>query len=189
MANPTPSEQPANAGSRDDLPADAELVKRTWALRGNCFGAIVMLLVQYGLGMWVNLYGHLPASDHGANIATGFARAVSKGPVGLSIHAILGVLLILSATAALVRAVQLGRAVFIGAALVGLLSIAAAGFSGARFVGSMNNSASITMAIGAGIAIGAYALILLLPPQQIVTPRPSPPASAQTESGGLITSE
>ena len=48
MASPTPSEQLANAGSGDDLPADAELVKRTWALRGNCFGAIVMLLVQYG---------------------------------------------------------------------------------------------------------------------------------------------
>ena len=183
MANPTPNEQLPNAGFGDVLPADAELVNRTWALRGNCFGAIVMVLVQYGLGMWVNLYGQLPASDHGANIATGFARAVSKGPVGLSVHAILGVLLLLAATAALVRAVQIRRAVFIGAALVGLVSIAAAALSGARFVGSMSNSASITMAMAAAIAIGAYALILLLPNQQIVTPRPSPSASVQTRSG------
>lgn len=143
-----------------------------------------MLLAQYGLGVWVNLYGHLPASDHGANIATGFARAVSKGPLALSIHAILGVLLILSAAAALVRAIRIRRPVLIGAALVGLLSIVAAAFAGARFVGIMSNGASVTMAIGAGIAIGAYALILLLPPQQLVTPHPSPPASAQTGAGG-----
>lgn len=182
MGTPTPNGQLANAGAGDHLPADAGLVRRTWALRGNCFGAIVMLLVQYGLGMWVNLYGHLPASDHGANIATGFARAVAKGPAGLSIHAILGVLLILSAAAALLRTVQIRRAFLIGAALVGLLCIAAAGLSGARFVESMSNGASITMAIGAGIAIGAYALILLLAPQQI--PRPSPPTSTQAGSDG-----
>ena len=184
MADPTPSEQLANAGTGDHIPADAESVRRTWALRGNCFGAIVMLLVQYGLGMWVNLYGHLPASDHGANIATGFARAVSKGPIALSIHAIVGVLLILSAAAALVRAIQIRRPTFVGAALVGLVSIVAAAFTGARFVGSMSDSASITMTIAAGIAIGAYALILLLPPQQTVTPHTSPPASVQTGGGG-----
>ena len=162
--------------------ADAEFVRRSWALRGNSFGAIVMVLVQYGLGMWVDLYGHLPASDHGANLATGFARAVSKGPVGLSIHAILGVLLLASAAAALVRAVRIGRAMFVGAALVGLVAIAAAGVSGARFVGSMSNGASLTMALAAAVAIGAYALILLLPPQQLVTPGPSPAASVQARS-------
>ena len=163
--------------------ADAELMRRSWALRSNSFGAVVMVLVQYGLGMWVNLYGHLPASDHGANIATGFARAVSKGPVGLSIHAILGILLLASAAAALVRAVRMGRSTFVGAALVGLVAIAAAGVSGARFVGSMSNGASLTMALAAAVAIGAYALILLLPPQQGVTPDPSPAASVQAGSG------
>lgn len=183
MANPTESEQLANADAGDNLPADAELVKRIWALRGNCFGVIVMLLVQYGLGMWVNLYGHLPAADHGTNIATGFTRAVSNGPVGLSIHAILGVLLLASSAAALARAVRLGSASVIGIAVLGLIAIAAAGVSGARFVGSLSNGASLTMAIAAAVAIGAYALILLLSPQQLVTPRPSPPAIAQAGSG------
>ena len=65
----------------------------------------MILLIEYGLGVWVNLYGHLPASDHGANVATGFARAVSNGPAGLSIHALLGLILIVPASTAMVRAV------------------------------------------------------------------------------------
>lgn len=57
---------------------------RARALRANSVAAAVMLLVQYGLGIWVNLYGHLPASDHGANVPTGFAHAIAKGPLQTS---------------------------------------------------------------------------------------------------------
>ncbi|HEY6314557.1 MAG TPA: hypothetical protein VIY52_27690 [Streptosporangiaceae bacterium] len=42
---------------------------RVRGLRANCLAAVVILLVEYGLGIWVNLYGHLSASDHGANMA------------------------------------------------------------------------------------------------------------------------
>ncbi len=44
---------------------------RMTGLRANSFAAIVILLTEYGLGVWVSLYGHLPASDHGASIAMG----------------------------------------------------------------------------------------------------------------------
>ena len=187
MANPTPSdhqdEQLVRPGIGDDTSGTAvQQAREAWALRGNSFGAIVMLLVQYGLGMWVNLYGQLPASDHGASLVTGFTRAVSRGPVGLSIHAILGVLLLASAAAALVRAIRIRRSNLIGPAIVGLVAIAVAGLSGARFVGSMTNSASITMALAAAVAIGAYAVILLIPPQQPVTAASSPARGDQTTS-------
>lgn len=135
---------------------------RTRGLRANSLAAVVILLIEYGFGVWVNLYGHLPASDHGANIATGFARAVSKGPVGLSIHALLGVILIVSAISAIIRAALVRRPGPIGAAAVGLVAIAVAAISGARFVGNSTNEASMSMAIAAGVAIGSYALILIL---------------------------
>jgi hypothetical protein len=131
-------------------------------LRFNSFAALVMVLLEYGLGIWVNLYGQLPAADHGANVGEGFARAIYNGPVGLSIHAVLGVVLLASASAALVRAILVRRAALVAAAVVGFIGILVAGLSGASFVGSGNNAASMSMAVAAGVAIGCYAFILLI---------------------------
>jgi hypothetical protein len=143
-------------------PAGARAAARVRGLRANSFAAVVILVVEYGLGMWVNLYGQLPASDQGASIATGFARSIYKGPVGLSVHALLGVVLIISALTAVVRAVLVRRPALIGVTAVGLVAVVAAAFSGASFVGDGSNGSSMGMAVAAGAAIAAYALALLL---------------------------
>jgi hypothetical protein len=143
-------------------PVERQAAARMTGLRANSFAAIVILLIEYGLGVWVSLYGHLPASDHGVSIATGFAQAVSEGPAGLSIHAVLGVILVISAVTAAVRAALVRRPVMVGATAVGLAAIVAAALSGASFVGDGSNGASMSMAVAAGVAIGAYALVLLL---------------------------
>jgi hypothetical protein len=135
---------------------------RVTGLRVSSFSAVVILLLEYGLGVWVNLYGRLPASDHGAGLVTGFARAVSNGPAGLSVHALLGLILIVSAAAALVRAVLVRRPVLVGAAAAGLAAIVVAAVSGASFVGNGSNGASMAMAVAAAVAIGAYTLVLFL---------------------------
>ena len=96
-------------------PRAAVSAKTVRGLRANSFAALVILLIEYGFGVWVNLYGQLRASDHGANVATGFGRAVADGPVGLSIHAVLGAVLIVSAVTAVVRSFLARRPVFIGA--------------------------------------------------------------------------
>jgi hypothetical protein len=140
----------------------ATSAKTMQGLRANSLGALLALLIEYGLGIWVNLYGHLPASDNGASLPAGFARAIADGPVGLSIHAVLGAILIVSAVAAVVRSVLTRRPVLIGAAIAGLVAVIAAALSGARFVGNGADSASMSMAIAAGLAIGAYALMLFL---------------------------
>src|SRR6266700_7542307 len=49
-------------------------------LRANSFAALVMLLIEFGLGSWVNLYAHLPAADHGRGTFAAFADAIAKGP-------------------------------------------------------------------------------------------------------------
>ena len=131
-------------------------------LRANSFAALVIVLAEYGLGIWVNLYGRLPASDHGASLAAGFARAVADGPVGLSIPAVLGAALLISAATALARSILVRRMTLIALTSVALLSVAAAALSGARFVGNGDNASSMSMAIAAGAAIGAYALVLLV---------------------------
>jgi hypothetical protein len=149
----------ASAGS---VSASGPRTDRLRALRGNSFGALVIVLVEYGLGSWVNLYGHIPASDHGSNVASGFARAISDGPVGLSIHAVIGVILLGAATGALVRAYLVRRANLIVAAVAGLICIVVAGLSGSAFVGNGSNAASMRMAIAAGVALFAYAFILFI---------------------------
>lgn len=129
-------------------------------LRANSLAAIVILLAEYGLGVWVNLYGQLPASDHGTSLATSFGRAVADGPIGLSIHAVLGAVLVVSAATALVRSILIRRMALIALTSAGLLSVVAAALSGARFVGNGGNTPSMSMAVAAGTAIGAYALVL-----------------------------
>jgi hypothetical protein len=137
-------------------------IGRVTGLRINSFAALVALLVQYGLGIWVNLYAQMPAADHGANVPEGFARAIYNGPVGLSIHAVVGVILVASAVAALVRALLVRRPALVAAAAAGLLGIVVAAISGASFVGNGSNAASLSMALAAGLAIGAYAVILFI---------------------------
>jgi hypothetical protein len=87
---------------------------------------------------------------------------VSGGPVGLSVHALLGVILIVSAGTAVVRAVLVRHAALVATAVAGLAAIAVAAVSGAAFVGAGSNAASMSMAIAAGVAIGCYALVLFL---------------------------
>ena len=140
-------------------PADPE-AKRVRGLRANSFAAIVILLIEYGLGMWINLYGHLPSSGRGAGLAGGFARAVADGPVGLSIHALLGLLLIASASTALVRSILVRRPALTALTAIALAAIVSAGISGARFVGRDDNGSSMSMAVAAGVAIAVYALTL-----------------------------
>ena len=150
-------------------------------LRANSFAALVILLVEYALGMWVNLYARLPAADDGASLATGFGRAVADGPVGLAIHAVLGVVLLASAVAALVRAFLVRRASVIIAAFAGLAAVLSAALSGATFVGHGGNGASMSMAVSAGVAIGAYALVLFLPavPGRQLNRAPRPTSAAR----------
>jgi hypothetical protein len=131
-------------------------------LRRNVFGATVVLLIQYALGISANLYATLPASDRHKSPFSAFATAVSNGPAVVAAHALVGTLLLVAAVSAFVRGLRSGRppiAVLTGVALAAVLI---AWLSGASFVGHMNNGASFTMALAAGVAILSYVIILLI---------------------------
>ena len=137
----------------------------TSGLRANSLAAVVMLLIQYGLGMWVNLYAQLPASDHGKGVFAAFGGAVADGPVALAVHALLGTLLLVTAISVVARAAIARKNASTVIGTIALLTVVAAWLSGARFAGDTSNSASFGMAAATAVALLGYATILFLPGQ------------------------
>jgi hypothetical protein len=62
------------------------------ARRGS-LAVLVLVVVEYGIGMYVNLYVTIPRADHGH----GLRSVIANGPAMLSIHAVIGLLLGLGA--------------------------------------------------------------------------------------------
>ena len=130
-------------------------------LRANSFAAVVMLVIEFALGVVVNLYATLPPSDAGKTLVSAFGAAVTDGPVALTLHALIGTLLLITGISAVVRASLLRRGVLITVTGVALLAILLAWLSGTRFVGDSGNGESLIMALATGVAIVCYAAILL----------------------------
>lgn len=120
--------------------------RRLAALRGNCMGAAVLLIVEFGLGIGVNLYVTLPA--HKSFLATVFGSAV------LAVHAIVALALLGAAIGALVRAIRARRAAVFTS--VGLAAIVAAAAAGASFASHQSNGASLSMALATAAAMFCY---------------------------------
>jgi hypothetical protein len=119
---------------------------RLATLRGNCMGVAVLLIIQFGLGMGLNLYVTLPR--HKAFFSTVFGSAV------LAIHVLVALALLGAAIGAVVRAVRFRAAVVF--ASVGLAAVLAAFFAGAAFAGNQSNDASLSMALATAVALFSY---------------------------------
>jgi predicted membrane-bound dolichyl-phosphate-mannose-protein mannosyltransferase len=130
-------------------------------LRKNSFAISVMLLVQYGLGMGINLYARVPAADQGAGIIAALGRALISQPAVLAVHATLGLLMLVAGVSVLVRAIVARHRPAIASSAAGLAAIAAA-LSGAAFVSNGQDGASMAMAILTGVALLCYLANLLV---------------------------
>jgi hypothetical protein len=122
------------------------------------FAMCVLLLVQYGLGIGVNLFVTLPGQDHRA----GLGAAITNGPVAVSIHAVLGLALIVIALATAVRAAVIRHGGIITLAVAGLAALASAAINGTRFVGTGQNGASMAMAMAWAAALLCYLSIMYI---------------------------
>ena len=120
--------------------------QRLATFRGNCMGAAVLLIIEFALGIGVNLYVTLPA--HKSFFTTVFGSAT------LAVHAIVALALLGAAISALVRAIRSRRAVAFAA--LGLAAILVAAFAGASFVGSQATGASLTMALATAVGMFSY---------------------------------
>jgi hypothetical protein len=121
-------------------------------LRRACLAALIMLVVQFGLGMVLNLYVPVPSSDQHA----GILREISSAPVTLTAHALLGLALICAAMILLTRAIAVRHPVAIVLAAAGLGAIAGAFAAGEIFVRTATSGASLAMAILTGAALLCY---------------------------------
>lgn len=125
--------------------------------RGN-LAAAIMLLIQYGLGVGVNLYVTLPAAGRGGR---GIGDAFSSGPA-LAVHTVLGLLLILTALSMVVRSVLARHRASIVTSVAGAAAILVAAGYGASFVRNGSNAASLGMALATGVALLCYIIGLFV---------------------------
>jgi lysylphosphatidylglycerol synthetase-like protein (DUF2156 family) len=118
--------------------------------------ALIMLVVQYGLGIILNLYIAVPASDAHASLM----QEIANGPLMLTLHATLGLGLVGAALVLLVRAVRIEDRVIAMLAAAGLTAIGGAFASGEIFVRNGMQGASLAMALLTGVALLCYIGVL-----------------------------
>ena len=141
-------------------------------VRRTSLGMMVALLVQFVIGMAVNLYDTVPSRDHGGGALTAIGRALSGGPAALAIHAGLGLVILVGTIALVARSVLSRRPALIGLSVVTLLAILGAVSSGAAYVNKADNGSSMGMAVLTGVALLCLALNLFLTGR----PNAAPPA-------------
>jgi hypothetical protein len=129
-------------------------------LRTNTFAALVGLLVAFILG--TTLYGQVPKDAQGRGIFGAFGEAVITGPVLLTLHAIVGTLIVISAATALVRAILIRKPGLIGLTSVAFLAVLVAWFAGSAFANTLAPTAARAMEWSTAIALLLYAIVLFI---------------------------
>jgi hypothetical protein len=146
---------------RAEAPARASGTAATTGLarvRRASLVTLVLVVAEYGIGMYVNLYATIPPADHGHDVGT----AISNGPAMLSIHAVLGLLLGLGALGVLWQAVRSRRSAVIAWSAVGLFAVAVAAAAGAGFTSTGDRADSMAMSVLTGVALLCYAANIYL---------------------------
>ena len=111
-------------------------------------------MVEYAIGMYVNLYVTVPGADHGGSLGS----AISNGPASLSVHAVLG----LGALGVAAQSILVRHWGLIAASVIGLLAMIFASVAGTGFTSTGADSASMAMSLLTGIAMLCYAANLYL---------------------------
>lgn len=140
-----------------------------------------MLVVQYALGIFLNLYVPVPASDAQA----GMVQEIRTAPFALTLHALLGLALIGTAIGVLVRAVRARDRIVTVLAAAGLGAIGGAFAAGEAFVKDGQSGTSFAMAALTGVALLCYVCLLAALPvrrralQAATAPVPGPARMAR----------
>jgi len=127
-------------------------------LRVVTLAILIVLIVQFALGISVNLYVTLPAAGR-----RGHSDWFGNGPL-LALHAAFGMLLILAAIFVLVRAILARNVTVIITSSAGLAAIIVAFFFGASFTDKLTSGYSLGMAIAFAVAIACYTIGLFAAP-------------------------
>jgi hypothetical protein len=128
--------------------------------------ACALLIVQYLLGMAVNVFVVLPASHPGANAgdffggaASGLGWVIASGPGWAAAHAAFGLALVVAAIAAVVLSLAGARdrdRVAVSLSVLGALAVIGAAFNGVSFVNYGHAFSSMIMAGLWALALACY---------------------------------
>jgi hypothetical protein len=125
---------------------------REAGLRQASLAILIVLIVQFALGIGVNLYVTLPTASH-----PGHSSWFGNGAL-LALHAALGMFLILAAIFVLARAVMARDVTLIVTSVAGLVAIVLAAFFGSGFTDKLTDGYSLGMAIAFAVALACYAV-------------------------------
>ena len=120
-------------------------------MTGASAGLMVMLILQFGLGIGVSLFITVKKG--------GMSEAFSNGPL-LALHSILGVLIFVAAIGLLVQAITARNRVVITAAAIGLGAVLGALINGVFFLKNGANGSSMGMAVSGLVAMLCYTVCL-----------------------------
>lgn len=147
-------------------------------LRMQAFGAIVLICVQAGLGMFVNLFVRIPKHHSGSNPSEFFSGstrsvvwAIGHGAIALTLHVVLGLLLALMVIGIVARALTVGRRAVAIWSVLGALGTIGAGFTGAGFLDFNQDVSSYFMTVLAFASLLCFAVVVYLPRE--IAPVPS----------------
>jgi heme A synthase len=121
-------------------------------LRWICLALLIGLILQFALGMILNLYGTIPTADARAS----YLQEIETAPGMLTAHALLGLLVLAAAAILLLKAIALRDMTVITLVAAGLAALLGAFAAGEMFVKNGENSASLSMAILTGAALLCY---------------------------------
>ena len=144
-------------------------------IRMSSLGAVIMLIVQFILGIIYNLYGTAPTSTKSIGLFSS---------PDLALHVILGILLFIAALGQLIRAIAVRHPLSIWMSAIGLLSILGAGFAGLGFAGSGASGASLGMSLAFAVALACYVVLVFALPSAGAS---APSAGASGPSAGSTT--
>lgn len=139
-------------------------------LRLSVLVALFLLLAQFVVGMFVNLYIAIPAGHPGSSgsyvtgAVPGLAWAISTGAPALAIHTALGIVLGIVSLALLGIAIASRERPVVVASAVALLATVGAGLGGVGFLNYAVDKTTFLMAVGFSVAVGAYVAALFAIP-------------------------
>lgn len=142
------------------------------AVVGNVVACWV-LLVQFLLGMVVNLFVKIPdhhpganASDYLAGVVAAIVWVVPHQAPWLAAHAVLGLILVVAGLGNVVSARRMRRGSYTVAAVIGGLALVGAAFNGASFVNYGHDVSSMIMAGLWATAMACYLTCLSIAARQ-----------------------
>jgi hypothetical protein len=142
------------SSSRPAATAAAAAVAPSLArVRRGSLAALVLVVLEFGIGMYLNLYLSVPQGDRGRAVGS----AIASGPAVLSVHAVVGLALGLVALGVLAAAALARHAGAIAASAAGLFALAFASVAGTGFSSSGQTADSMAMSVMTGVALLCYA--------------------------------